>query len=338
MLLKKLTEAFGVSGCEGEVRDMIISEIQDFCTDFNVDNMGNLTVYKKSKKKNAKKILLSAHMDEVGLIVTDITEDGYLKFATVGGIEVESLISQRVKINGHSGVIAVKAVHLTDKEERKKPLSEKKLYIDIGARSRDEAMSYALRGDYAAFDSQYIEFGDMIKAKALDDRLGCCVIVDILKKDWDADLVCNFTVQEECGLRGARVASRGIHPDYAIVIEGTTCNDMAGVPENLRVTKSGNGPAISVLDSASKADCELIGLLTDAAQKHDVPYQFKASTAGGNDAGAICTTDGGIKTASVSVPCRYIHSPVSVMNKCDFEMCKRLIEAFLIEAGKGFDE
>lgn len=336
-MLKKLTEAFGVSGYENEVRDIIANEIQSYCTEMQIDSMGNLKVCKKSKKQNAKKILLSAHMDEVGLIITDITEDGYLKFESVGGIDPKVLISQRVRVNGHNGVIALKAVHLTDKEERKKPLSEKKLYIDIGAKSRDDAMQYVIRGDYAVFDSEYVEFGNMIKAKALDDRLGCFVMIELLKMNWDIDLYCNFTVQEECGLRGATVATRCIYPDYAIVIEGTTCNDMAGVPENLRVTKLGGGAAISVLDSASKADDELIGLLIRAAKKHGIPYQFKASTAGGNDAGVICTIDGGIKTASVSVPCRYIHSPVSVMNKNDFESCKNLIAVFLNEAEKGFD-
>ena len=337
-MLKKLTDAFGVSGFESPVRDLIIGEIKDYCTQMTVDSMGNLKVYKKAKSQSSGKILLSAHMDEVGLIVTDITDDGYLKFASVGGIDPRVLISQRVTVNGHKGIISLKAVHLTDKEERQKPLSEKNLYIDLGTKSRAEAEHIALRGDYVAFDSEYIEFGNMIKAKALDDRLGCSIMIDILKQDWNIDLYCNFTVQEECGLRGAAVATRGINPDFAIVIEGTTCNDMTGVPEKLRVTKSGEGVAISILDSASKADCALVQLLVNAAEKHGVAYQFKASTAGGNDAGVIATTDGGIKVASVSVPCRYIHSPVSIMNKNDYVSCKKLIQAFLTEAEKGFGE
>ena len=334
-MLKKLTEAFGVSGCEGQVRDIIKAEIEEYCTSAEIDSMGNLKVFKASDKENAKKVLFSAHMDEVGLIVTDITDDGYLKFASVGGIDPRVLISQRVIVNGHKGIISLKAVHLTDKEERKKPLSENKLYIDIGASTRKEAEKIALRGDYCMFDSEYVEFGDMIKAKALDDRLGCAVMIEILKQTWDVDLYCNFTVQEEVGLRGARVASKGINPDFAIVIEGTTCNDMAGVPENLRVTKSGMGAAISVMDSASKADRELSECLKAVAKNNGILYQLKASTAGGNDAGAICITDGGIKTVSLSVPCRYIHSPVSVMNKKDFESCKQIISAFLTELGKG---
>ncbi len=333
-MLKKLTEAFGVSGYEKPVADIILNEIKDVCTDTYIDNMGNLKVFKKAASKNAKKILLSAHMDEVGLIVTDITDEGYLKFAAVGGIEPQSLIAQRVVVNGHMGIISLKAVHLTTQDERKQPLSSDKLYIDIGAKDKADAEKIVRRGDYCVFDSEYIEFGNQIKAKALDDRVGCAIMIDILKDEWDVDLYCNFTVQEEVGLRGARVASRGINPDYAIVLEGTTCNDLTGVEPHLTVTKSGGGPAISILDSASRANNELINLIQKSANAHNIKYQFKASTAGGNDAGSICICDGGIKTASLSVPCRYIHSPVCVMNKSDFEDCKRLVRAFLKDLGK----
>lgn len=338
-MLKKLTEAFGVSGCEKSVREIIYEEIKDYCTGIETDSMGNLKAFKKSKTaENPKKILLSAHMDEVGLIVKGITNDGYLKFSSVGGIEPKVLVSQRVIVNGLKGVISLKAVHLTTKEEREKPLKEDMLYIDIGAKDCESAQKWVMPGDYAAFDSQYVEFGNQIKAKALDDRVGCCIMIEMLKQDWDVDLYCNFTVQEEVGLRGARVASRGINPDFAVVIEGTTCNDLPGVPKHLTVTKLGDGPAISILDSASRANAELVEILEESAKRNNIPYQFKASTAGGNDAGAIYVTDGGIKTASISVPCRYIHSPVCVMNKDDFNNCRRLVESFLDYIGKGENE
>ena len=332
-MLKKLTEAFGVSGYEMPISDIIYNEVKGFCTEISIDNMGNLKIFKKAKSKNAKKVLLSAHMDEVGLIVTNITDEGYLKFSSVGGIEPQVLIAQTVVVNEHKGIISLKAVHLMSAEEQKKKLTQDMLYIDIGAKDKEEAQKTVRLGDYCAFYSEYVEFGNQIKAKALDDRVGCAIMIDILKKDWNVDLYCNFTVQEEVGLRGARVASRGINPDYAVVIEGTTCNDLAGVAEHLTVTKSGGGPAISVLDSSSRGNDELIELLKNSAAAHGIPYQFKASTAGGNDAGAISICDGGIKTASVSVPCRYIHSPVSVMNKSDFENCGKLIEAFLEDLG-----
>ncbi len=333
-MLKKLTSLSGVSGYEKPVRDFIYSEVKDYCTEISVDPMGNLKVFKKSKKESVPRVLLSAHMDEVGLIISHITDQGCLKFQTVGGVEPQALIAQRVMIGGHSGIISLKAVHLTTAEERKEKLTTDKLFIDIGAKSKAEAEKMVHKGDYCTFVSDYVEFGDQIKAKALDDRVGCAIMIEVLKKDWDVDLYCNFTVQEEVGLRGSRVASRGINPDFAIVIEGTTCNDLPKVPDHKRTTKAGDGPAISVLDSASVANTELIDILEKAAKEHNVPYQFKASTAGGNDAGSIYITDGGIKTVSVSVPCRYIHSPVSVMKKRDFENAGKLIEAFLDYLGK----
>lgn len=337
-MLKRLTEAFGVSGCEGEVRNIIIHEIQNKCTEFKVDSMGNLLVFKNTNRANAKTVLLSAHMDEVGFIVTDITGDGYLKFASVGGIDSRILISKRVTVNGHSGVIGIKPIHLISKDERTKTPKSEDLFVDIGVNTREEAERFVTKGDCFGFDSDYVEFGSMIKAKALDDRLGCAVMIDILKEEWDVNIICAFTVQEEVGLRGAKTAVHGMRPDYAVVIEGTTCNDMTGIAENLRVTKSGNGAAISILDSASKADRTVVEMLVRSAESRGIKYQFKASTAGGNDAGAIHISNGGIKTATVSVPCRYIHSPACVMHKDDFKSCKDIVRGFLTDCGKDLVE
>lgn len=334
-LLKKLTDAIGVSGCETTVRDIIIKEIKNCVDEFRVDGIGNLIAYKSAKNSAAAKtVLLSAHMDEVGFIVSDICEDGYLKFQTVGGIDTRILVSQRVVVNGCSGVIALKAIHLTNEEERKKSPSEEELYIDIGAKNREETEKWVMKGDYGCFDSKYIEFGDMIKAKALDDRIGCAVLIEMLKSDFDVNLICTFTVQEEVGLRGARCAAYGLHPDFAVVVEGTTCSDLPGVSAGQRVTKSGSGAAISVLDSASCADDELAEMLRLAAESRDIPYQLKAACAGGNDAGAIYISGGGIKTASISVPCRYIHSPVSAASKRDIESCGRIVKGFLEDCGR----
>ncbi len=327
-MLKILTETDGVSGNEAAVREIIKREIKGYCDEIIIDSMGNM-ICKKYGNPNGKTVLLSAHMDEVGFIITKITDDGYLKFESVGGIDTKILLSQCVRINGIKGIISLKAVHLSTKEEREKIFKEKDLFIDIGAKSKAEAEKYVMVGDYCAFDSEYIEFGDMIKAKALDDRTGCAVLIDMLKKDTEINLICNFVVQEEVGLRGARVAINGLKPDFAIVVEGTTCNDLTGIPDEKRVTKSGGGAAISVMDYSSTADCEIVEALINVAKSNRIPWQYKASIRGGNDAGAISIAGGGIKTASVSVPCRYIHSPVSAMNKNDFIACRRLIEKFL---------
>lgn len=333
-MLKELTEILGVSGNEDSVRDFIKSKTERFCTSVRTDSMGNLIAYKKAARQTEKTVLLSAHMDEVGFIVTGITEDGYLKFDTVGGIDAKILVSQRVTNGKINGVIALKAVHLTTKEERKKPISLDMLYIDIGASNRGEAEKHVAPGDCFGFLSEYVKFGNMIKAKALDDRVGCAVMAELLKSELSVNLYCAFTVQEEVGLRGARIAAKGINPDYALVIEGTTCNDMTGIAESGKVTRCGEGAAISVIDSASRADGETVEKLIKCAERGGIKYQYKAAATGGNDAGAIYISDGGIKTASISVPCRYIHSPVSVMNEADFESCRELVTAFINDYGK----
>ncbi len=337
-MLKKLTDVFGTSGYEQDIRKVIMEEIKDCGAELSIDGMGNLIASKYSGNKNAKTVFFAAHMDEVGFIVTDITEDGYLKFACVGGIEAKIMISQRVIVNGHPGVVGLKPVHLTTKEERTKTPSMDELFVDIGAKNREEARAIAEKGDYFGFDSEYREFGNQIKAKAIDDRLGCMLMIRLLKKHWNVNLVCAFTVQEEVGLRGAKIAAKGITPDYAVVLEVTTCNDVTGVPPHHRVTEMGKGAALTVLDSACKTDRELVDMIAEAAAKRDIPWQYKASTAGGNDSGNLHMTDGGIKTASVSVPCRYFHSAGCVVDKNDIDSCFRMLKAFLEDCGGSEDD
>ncbi len=327
-MLKILTQADGISGDEKAVREIIKQGIEDYCDEITIDAMGNM-ICRKFGRRDAKTVLLSAHMDEVGFIITKITDEGYLKFESVGGIDTKILLSQKVRINGIKGIISLKAVHLSTKEEREKVFKESDLFIDIGAKSKAEAEEYVTVGDYCAFDSEYIEFGEMIKAKALDDRAGCAILIEMLKKDTKLNLICCFVTQEEVGLRGSKTAVFDLKPDFAIVSEGTTCNDLSGVSEDKRVTKSGGGAAISVMDYSSTASPELVEILTKIATENDIPWQYKASVRGGNDAGSISVSGGGIKTASVSVPCRYIHSPVSAMNKNDFYACRDLIGKFL---------
>ena len=334
-MLKKLTDAFGVSGYEDEVRDIIIEEIKDSGADIAVDSMGNLLAFKlATENPDAKTVLFAAHMDEVGFIVTDITDEGYIKFASVGGIDPKVMISQRVIINGHPGVVGLKPIHLTTKEDRKTTPGMDELFADIGARSRKEAEVIVEKGDYFGFDSEYREFGNQIKAKAIDDRLGCMFMIELLKKEWNVNLVCAFTVQEEVGLRGAKLAARGINPDFAVVLEVTTCNDITGVPDHMKLTTMGRGAAITILDSACKTNRELVDIISNAAESRNIPWQFKASTAGGNDSGILHMLDGGIKTASVSVPCRYFHSASCVVNKDDVKFCMDMLEGFLEDMGR----
>lgn len=325
-MLKEYTLAFGVSGCEGEIRNIIKRNVESFGV-VSIDKLGNLIVHKKGA---GKKVMVAAHMDEVGFIATSIREDGGVKFAPVGGIDVRILLSKRVYFGrtGIKGVIGYKPIHIQSSEERNKPVDLKELFIDIGASSREEAEKYIKIGDYATFESEYIDLGEYIKAKALDDRAGCAVVTEVLKEDYIHDFYGVFTVQEEVGRRGAAVAAFSIQPDIAIVIEGTTCADIAK-DEKDYVTSPGFGPAISIIDRTSAADGRLIRRIVEVADKNSIPYQYRRGKVGGNDAGSIHRAGEGCITATVSVPTRYIHSPISMINKRDYEDAIKLVKLVL---------
>lgn len=331
MLLKKLTETPGVSGNEKEVRDFIRAEIQPYVDELQIDKLGNLLAIKKGKE-GYPKIMVAAHMDEIGLIVNAIDESGFIRFYPVGGIDPRILVSKVVEIGSKriKGVIGAKAIHLQEPEERQTALKIKQLYIDIGAKSRSEAEKLVSRGDYITFASEYIEFGDnLVKAKALDDRVGCAILIDLLKEQYDATILAAFTVQEEVGLRGAGVAAYGLDPDMALVLEGTTCYDVTNVEEPHFGTRMGAGPALSVVDMASYFDKSINRQIYELAKNHNIPIQFRQTTMGANDVGSIHLTREGIPAAALSVPCRYIHSPISVMHKNDYENCFKLTKLFL---------
>ncbi|MBZ4645768.1 MAG: family metallopeptidase [Clostridia bacterium] len=337
MLLKKLTEAIGVSGNEKAVRDIIIKEIGNDCENIAIDRMGNLIALKKGTEGNGKKVMLAAHMDEVGLIVTGITDTGFIKFKPVGGIDARILVSKKVVIgdNRIPGVIGLKAIHLQEPGERKQAVKVKNLYIDIGAKNKEDAEKKVNLGDYIGFDSSCVEFGNnLVKAKALDDRVGCAILIEMLKERYTFDLYACFTVQEEVGLRGAGVAAYTVSPDLALVVEGTTCSDVPGAEEHEHATTLGHGPAVSIMDRASYSNKGLSQLLYNLGKDNNIKVQYKRTTFGGNDAGKIHLTREGIPTAAISVPCRYIHSPVSVMNLDDYEGCKKIVRLFLHEIGK----
>lgn len=334
MYLKELTDLPGVSGDEGQVRAFIADKMQNLCDELVTDSIGNLICLKKGTDENPKRLMVCAHMDEVGLICSRITDDGFIKFKCVGGIDTRVLVSKKVRIGRRliSGVIGAKAIHLQEKEEREQVPKVTDLYIDIGAKDKAEAEKHVSVGDYCVFDSEFVEFGSgFIKAKALDDRLGCACLMSLAEERFAFDLYLVFTVQEEVGLRGARVAAERIRPDAAIVLEGTTCSDVYGTDEKDYSTISGGGAALSILDRGTYYDKELTNALYATAKQHEIPVQFKQTASGGNDAGAIHTAAGGVKTAAISVPARYIHSSTSVVNKSDYEALKALIHTFLKE-------
>ncbi|MDE5995754.1 MAG: M42 family peptidase, partial [Eubacterium sp.] len=241
-MLKDLCLLNGTSGDEDKVRAFIINEIKDYC-EYSVDALGSIIAFKKGKNTPNKKVMLSAHMDEVGFIITHITDDGYLKFNPVGGIDPRVVIDRVVQINDIKGVIGAKAVHLLSDEEKKTAPSFSKLCIDIGAKDKAEAEKYVSLGDFAYFSSDYNEIGqDFIKSKALDDRIGCMLMIELIKSDLEYDTYFCFNVQEEVGLRGATCTSYQVQSDVSVVLEATTAADLCGVSGGERCCVLGNGP------------------------------------------------------------------------------------------------
>ena len=319
-ILEKLCLLDGVSGEENKVSDFIISEIDGFC-EWKKDNLGNIIAFKKGKNKSAKKLMLDAHTDEVGLIITSITKDGFLKFKTVGGISCEALLSRRVRINGSIiGVIASKPIHLLKGEAAKKLPNADDLYIDIGLSDKSEVENLLSLGDRAVILSDFTISDNKILSKALDDRIGCAILITLLKENSDYDFYATFTVQEEVGLRGAKVAAFAINPDAAIIIEATTAADISGVNYENQVCNLGEGAAVSFMDKATVYDKEYY----NAALKSGVLVQPKRAVAGGNNSGVVHLNREGVRTLSISVPCRYIHSASCVADKRDINSALEL--------------
>ncbi len=324
-LLKELCTLSGPSGCEGSVREFIISKIEGFC-EYHTDNLGNIIAFKKGKKTPAKKIMIDAHTDEVGLIITHITEDGFLKFSTLGGIDTAVMMFRRVLINGETvGVISGKPIHLIHGDAGKKLPKADSLYIDIGATSREEAEKTVSLGDTAVICGDFALCGNKVLSRALDDRIGCAALITLIREQSEFDFYATFSVQEELGLRGARVAAFGVAPDAAIVLEGTTAADIADVPPERTVCKLGDGAAVSFMDRSTVYDREYY----NAALKSGIKAQPKAAATGGNNAGAVHLSGKGVRTVAISAPCRYIHSASSVADTEDITSVLELAKYML---------
>lgn len=331
-LLEKLTCFPAVSGNEYALRDFIINQVSPFA-ECSVDKGGNLICFKKGKKAPLKKIMIDAHMDEVGIIATSFTSDGFVKFETVGGIDTAVMLCRSVVFqNGVKGVVGLKPVHLCKGDDKKKLPDTDSLYIDIGAKNEDEAKSLINLGDTAVFESEFTKLSkDTIKARAIDDRVGCAILINLLKRDAEYDFYGVFSRMEEVGLRGARTAAFDLDPDAAIVLEATTAADLHGIDEENTVCKLGFGPAISFMDRSTLYDRRLF----DAAINSSVKNQVKSAVAGGNNAGAIHLSKGGVPTLAISVPCRYIHSPSCVCSIEDIENAFLLAKEMLEKIASG---
>lgn len=327
----------GVSGNEDEVRAYILERVMPFADEIRTDPMGNLMVFKKGACKPSRRVMLTAHMDEVGLIITEITEDGYLRFDTAGGIDRRVLIGKRVFVGACRvlGVIGSKAIHLTTAEQRKNLPKISEMYIDIGAKNKEEAESLVKLGDTAAFDDAVIRFGEgFVKAKALDDRVGCAVMVELIESQLPCDCWFAFTVQEEVGCRGAMAAARTVEPEVALILETTTSADIPGVSGADRVCQLGKGIVIPYMDRSAIYDRELYQLLGRLAEENNIPWQTKTRIAGGNDASQFQRAGTGARVAAISVAVRNIHSPASMAKISECEDQLKLARLFLAEMTK----
>ena len=333
MLLEKLSNARGVSGDESAVRAIITAHLKKYADEYRVDAMGSVLARVYASKRRAPfRVLVAAHMDEVGFMVTHIDREGMLQFEKVGGIDDRILPGKMVHVGADAipGVIGIKPRHRTSESERKRVVSADALRIDIGASSRQDAERVVARGDYVTFATAYTLVGEnCARGKALDDRAGCAILCELVREHYPFDLYAAFTTQEELGLRGARAAGHALAPDVAIVLEATVCDDSPKAREQSPTTRLGAGPALTLADRGLLADKKLTRFIADTARAEKLPYQFKQPLVGGTDAGALHRVRAGVPSAVISVPARYIHSPAAIISLDDFNHALKLARAAL---------
>lgn len=334
-LLSRLSETVAVSGDESAVRQIVREIAESLADEVTVDTIGNVFAVKHGQAR-APRVLVAAHMDEIGFMIVGIDSDGLLKFEAVGSIDDRILLGKPVWVGAGKlpGVIGMKPIHLIKGAERESVVKIDSLRIDIGATSRDAAARSVKPGDRATFATAFANLGPTVRGKAFDDRAGCATLIEILRgKSYPVELICAFTVQEEVGTRGAKIAGFAVDADAAIVLDCTPAGDLPALEdgeENAQYnTRLGFGPAIYTFDKSTIYDKRLIKHLTGTAEAKNIPYQFRQPGGGGTDAGAIHRARAGVPTVSVSTPARYIHSPAALMRTADFHNTAKLIRAAL---------
>lgn len=332
-ILQELCALGGISGREHQVADWIQSRLPAGVT-VHRDPLGNLLVHKQGRERPSHRLMLCAHMDEVGLIINDIIPEGLLGFSCVGGIDTRVLLARQVLVGERKipGVIGLKPIHLTKSEERSTLPKVDELYIDIGASDREEARALVRLGDSVTFMPGVRELGKtVLESKAIDDRLGCAVLLEMLREELPFDMDFAFTVQEEVGTRGASAAAYTIDPDFALIVETTTAADIVGVSGSDKVCEQGKGAVVPFMDRGTIYDRGLYELAFKTASAHGIPIQTKTKVAGGNDAGAIHGTRAGIRCIAVSAPCRYLHSPGVTVRREDAQAVLDLTRSLAAE-------
>ncbi len=329
-LVKKYCDLLGPSGMEDPVRDAIIEDIKDYGCQYETDPLGNLLVFKQGKNRREKKVLFSAHMDEVGFMIKYIDEDGYAWFDAVGGVDRRVVSGRRIVFceSGVHGVVASKSIHIQTPEERGKcePISE--MHIDIGASSREEALRHIGVGDCAVFVPNFEEFGeDKVRSKALDDRFGCAILVKMIQSDLEYDTWFAFNTCEEIGCDGAKEVAHRLRPDIVIALETTTAGDICGVPKSKCACEVGNGAVLSIMDRNAIYDKTLLELAVSVANEKKIKWQYKNVIAGGNEAGIYQRAAEGARVLAISAPARYIHSESNLLSVSDMEAVAALSAA-----------
>ena len=341
-LLRQLSNAIGVSGDEGAIRKLVLEAIRPHVDEVRVDALGSILAVKRAKgRRSAPKLLLAAHMDEVGLMIMDHDSDGSLRFEVVGGIADTVLLGKAVLVGAKRlpGVIGAAPVHLLNSERQATVIRSQQMRIDIGAGSAEAARRLVALGDRAGFATEFSLAGGTLRGKALDDRLGCATLVSLLRGGpYPVELHAAFTVQEEVGLRGARVAGYAAEPDAAFALDCTPALDLpdSRARENTQYnTRLGLGPALYVSDGRTISDRRLVDHLARTAQAASLPHQLRQPGGGGTDAGAIQQTRGGVPVVSISVPGRYLHGPVAMARFDDWRSTLRLVALALQQFGPG---
>ena len=338
-LLGRLSEAFGPSGNEKAVRALVRDEIQASVDKIDVDAMGNLIAFKAGAGPEPRlRVMLSAHMDEVGFMITKVNKNGTLSFRAPA-VDARMLLAKRLVIGEGRlpGIIGAPVPHLQKGDAAGRVVDANELFIDIGASEEKGANGKVTVGDFATFATRYTPLSEdpawpTVRGKAFDDRAGCATLVTLLKGErYPVDVYGVFTVQEEVGLRGARAAAHRVDPQAAFALEGTICDDLPRPPDedSTPVTRLGEGPAITLMDRSMVAHPGLVSLLQETAAAENIPVQYKAPGLGGTDSGAIHVARGGIPSIAVAVPCRYIHGPAAILNLSDLQATVRLMDAAL---------
>lgn len=345
-LITKLSNAHGISGSEGNIRAILEEELRPYVDEMRVDKMGNLITVKKG---DGPSIMLAAHMDEIGLMVKYIDDKGFLRFVKIGGWFDPTLHSQRVIVHTEKGpipgVIGSKPPHVMKDEDRKKPVNADDMFIDVGAKDKEDAMNMGISiGTPVSMDREVVKLANgKITGKAFDNRAGCAIIIDamrqISKMDIKATVYAVGTVQEEVGLKGARTSAFGLNPDIALAVDTTIPGDHPGIDKKDSVLDIGKGGAITIADAAGRgiiASPQVVKWLVETAKKNDIPFQTDVGDGGTTDATAIHLTREGIPSTVISVATRYIHSPVEVLDVADLKHCSDLIAKAMISVNEYF--